>query len=275
MKSWMTFLCIVSSESLVTCTGLLVLTADGAEVGLWFSSLMYFWIPQLYPLVLIHVFSELGAVSLGSKTLAIEHTLEGNIYALFQLSSLKIKERRILFILQSLLHVPVTTEHSECLSQKWVLQSCWLFCASASNWFLVCSCLCWSIIVQLITKSTEPDSILCSCSHSSALLCFPKITVSSLNSWWVAPCKVLLFSASDRGWRQSNVISEYFGDCFGSPVKYVQSRQDYYGGSSFFSLGHLYDLCSFFFFNWKLATLINTGDTLWSKLWHRINVDSS
>lgn len=102
----------------MTCTGLLVLTADGAEVGLWFSSLMCFWIPQLYPLVLIHVFSELGAVSLGSKTLAIEHTLEGNIYALFQLSSLKIKERRILFILQSLLHVPVTTEHSECLSQK-------------------------------------------------------------------------------------------------------------------------------------------------------------
>lgn len=75
MKSWMTLLCIVSSESHVTCTGLLVLPADGAEVGMcWFFSVIYFWIPQLYPLVLIHAFSGLGAVFLGVETLATEHT---------------------------------------------------------------------------------------------------------------------------------------------------------------------------------------------------------
>lgn len=28
-------------------------------------------------------------------------------------------------------------------------------------WFLVCSCLCWSVIVQLLMKSTESGSILC------------------------------------------------------------------------------------------------------------------
>lgn len=71
----MTLLCIVSSESHVTCTGLLVLPADGAEVGMcWFFSVIYFWIPQLYPLVLIHAFSGLGAVFLGVETLATEHT---------------------------------------------------------------------------------------------------------------------------------------------------------------------------------------------------------
>lgn len=74
MKSWMTLLCIVSSESHVTCTGLLVLPADGAEVGMCFFSVIYFWIPQLYPLVLIHAFSGLGAVFLGVETLATEHT---------------------------------------------------------------------------------------------------------------------------------------------------------------------------------------------------------
>ena len=75
MKSWMTLLCIVSSESHVTCTGLLVLPADGAEVGMWvFFSVIYFWIPQLYLLVLIHAFSGLGAVFLGVETLATEHT---------------------------------------------------------------------------------------------------------------------------------------------------------------------------------------------------------
>ena len=75
MKSWMTLLCIVSSESHVTCTGLLVLPADGAEVRMCcFFSVIYFWIPQLYPLVLIHAFSGLGAVFLGVETLATEHT---------------------------------------------------------------------------------------------------------------------------------------------------------------------------------------------------------
>lgn len=75
MKSWMTLLCIVSSESHVTCTGLLVLPADGAEVGMCcFFSVICFWIPRLYPLVLIHAFSGLGAVFLGVETLATEHT---------------------------------------------------------------------------------------------------------------------------------------------------------------------------------------------------------
>lgn len=46
----------------------------GRSRNVGFFSVIYFWIPQLYLLVLIHAFSGLGAVFLGVETLATEHT---------------------------------------------------------------------------------------------------------------------------------------------------------------------------------------------------------
>lgn len=74
VKSWMPVVSIVSSKSQLTGTDLLLLMIDRAKAGTWFFSVICFWTPQSWPLVLIWTSPVLEATSLGVPALAVEHS---------------------------------------------------------------------------------------------------------------------------------------------------------------------------------------------------------